>query len=327
MNRNAYEVLDISPIASDEEIRKQYHTLIRRVHNDKTSLEEMTTGEREKCEAQVREYNDAYDKLKKGRRATYDASLGLNKKHEEFTIYSKPITLRTKSYVDFSEEYEDKVKRKKQNLGPEFDAFIEQLFNNLFTTRVSDFKGFSFQGSYTVDPSQKLQQEYWKLVSEKRKLEQDLKDAERDAKIAFYRKEPNIEYQIESERRNNFAELSSIELNKNTRLSEIEQDYLYKVSGRFVTNKKREKAKQALEKAQEKIMNEYNAAKKALEDKQRKLQSQKEAYEKSKEEFIKSDPKVQFFQKKNIRNWLRMDTIHEQLENQKAKTFSNKVTI
>ena len=35
MNRNAYEVLDISPIASDEEIRKQYHTLIRRVHNDK----------------------------------------------------------------------------------------------------------------------------------------------------------------------------------------------------------------------------------------------------------------------------------------------------
>lgn len=328
MSKNAYEVLGISPTATDEEIKKQYHSLIRGVHTDKTSLEEMSNDDRLKCEEQVRAYNDAYDKLKKGRRATYDEALGLNRVVNEPLIYREYTNFSTKPDNYFSEKYEDKFRRKKQNLGPEFDTMIDQLLNDLFHSGFGyDFKGFAFQGSYTIDPSQKLKQELWKLESDKKKLEQDLKEAERKATIEFYKNHPNIEYQIDTEGNVIARELGRIELQKNTHLSGIQQEYLYKVSGRFATMRKKEKAKQVLDQEQEKIMREYNGAKKELEKKQRKLQAQKDAYIKAKEDFIKGDPKVQNIQKKLLEIGLRMDTINEQLEKQKEKTTGNKVVM
>ena len=75
MEKTAYETLGVSETATDEEIKKQYHTLMRNLHPDSTIQANLTPKHEEENLERVKEYNDAYSKLSKGKRADYDKKL------------------------------------------------------------------------------------------------------------------------------------------------------------------------------------------------------------------------------------------------------------
>lgn len=74
MSQTYYEVLSVSPDASDQEIRRAYRDAARQAHPDKVQGEDASI--REASEAQMRQLNRAYEVLgSREARATYDRCL------------------------------------------------------------------------------------------------------------------------------------------------------------------------------------------------------------------------------------------------------------
>lgn len=66
--KNPYEVLGVSPGASDEEINKAYKELVKKYHPDQYRGNPLSSLAEEK----LKEINEAYDYLKKNKRAAYN---------------------------------------------------------------------------------------------------------------------------------------------------------------------------------------------------------------------------------------------------------------
>ena len=72
MSANHYEILGVSPEASDDEIRKAYYHLAREFHPDKASSPEEAVAFDERMGIVSAAYNELKDR---GRRALYDKAL------------------------------------------------------------------------------------------------------------------------------------------------------------------------------------------------------------------------------------------------------------
>ncbi len=65
---NAYQVLGVSPDASDAEIKKAYHKLMNENHPDKLASKGMPESMREVAEQKTAEISNAYDRIRESRR-------------------------------------------------------------------------------------------------------------------------------------------------------------------------------------------------------------------------------------------------------------------
>lgn len=321
MEKTAYEILGVSETATDEEIKKQYHTLMRNVHTDATAFKDLTEEERQECEKLVREYNDAYGKLHKGRRSSYDEELAQkreNRNSSSDVIYSEPSDFKTYygSYDNQKFNQSSSESKKERPVGKSAaQKIIEQILMNQLDDLMRDIlkSGFSFSGSYTVDPNQKLKQNYWKLKSEKEKLEKDLRTAEQEAEIEFMKKSSTNEIQLNIDFNNLFSQISSCELKRNTELASVQQNYVFKASKRFITKKKREKLRQQLEKEQEQINAKYNAMIEMYKEKQKQNRIELEKYQKDLRTAVESNPKVVKIKAELSRIQLEFNSMEEQL--------------
>ncbi len=196
MKKTAYEILGVSEKAKDEEIKRQYHILMRSVHSDVTSLKDLTEEERQQCEKLVREYNEAYAKLSKGKRADYDRKLAQQRER------SRVIN----SESSYSRAYGSDRPRDKGKTGSatkKSDA--HDIMNNILKQQLDEWMsriftgGYSFSGSFTTDPNEKLKQDYWNLKSKMEKLERDLRIAMQEVEIEFGKSESINEIQLNME--------------------------------------------------------------------------------------------------------------------------------
>ncbi len=72
MNQNPYDILGVSPKATDEEIKKAYYDLARCYHPDNAASD----IEREAAAEKMKAINEAYDTVKKWRAEGYDGTVG-----------------------------------------------------------------------------------------------------------------------------------------------------------------------------------------------------------------------------------------------------------
>lgn len=289
MEKTAYEILGVNENATDEEIKKQYHTLVRNVHSDVTSLKDLTEEERKQCEKLVREYNDAYGKLSKGKRVDYDRGLA-QQRGASRVIYEEPSQ---KQYATAAEtvwnDPEEVVKRAAAKKAAE--QILEEQFNDLFKNIFQS--GFSFWGSVTPDPNQNLRQDYWKLKSKKEKLERDLRMAEQDARIEYMKQSSTNEIQLGIDSRNLVSKMSSFESKRNMELQGIRQNYFFKLNKRFMTDKKRQRLLQEQQQEEEKVNAKYNLLREQYESKRVKLEMDLAAYQKAEKSAVENNSKVQ----------------------------------
>ncbi len=318
MEKTAYEILGVSPTATDEEIKRQYHTLIKNVHSDTTSLKDLTEEERQKCEKLVREYNEAYGKLSKGKRADYDKDLAQRREASNIinnkSSYSKASGF-TSDNVQNHYKSEDKEKGERTVEKSDAQKIMEQiLMKQLDELMKSIFKsGYSFSGSFTTDTNQRLKQDYWKLKSKRDKLEKDLRTAEQDATIEFMKKGPTNEVQLNIDFRNLSSKIASLEVKRNVDLVNAQQSYVSKASKRFITQRKREMLKQKLEQEEAQINAKYNMMIGMYKEKQNRNRMELEKYQKALKEAVRKDSRVLTIQTALSQVQLELNSIGERL--------------
>jgi len=305
MEKTAYEILGVSPTATDEEIKKQYHTLIRNVHSDATFLKDLTEEEREKCEKLVREYNGAYGKLSKGKRADYDRTL-VQQRGTSRVIYEEPVQKQYTTATEFVWGDPEEVVRRaaaKKSAEKVFEEQFNDLFKNIFQS------GFSFWGSVTPDPNQNLRQDYWKLKSEKEKLGRDLRMAEQDVRIEYMKQSSTNEIQLGIDSRNIVSRMSSSESKRNMELQGIRQNYFFKLNKRFMTDKKRQRLLQEQQQEEDKVNAKYNLLREQYESKRVKIEMDLAAYQKAEKAAIENNSRVQEIKGKLEAVQRKLDTI------------------
>ncbi len=299
MEKTAYETLGVSETATDEEIKKQYHTLMRNLHPDSTIQANLTPKHEEENLERVKEYNDAYSKLSKGKRADYDKKLAEERgsvKVSSNINYREPSDFKAWNFYseeDISYRKKDFTTQQKSK-DSNIQRIIEQLLLNQIDDLMKDIlnSGFSFSGSFTTDPKQELKQNYWKLKGQRETLERDLRMAEQEEEIEFMKKNSTNEIQLNMEFKNLSSKIVSFESKRNADLASAQQNYVFHASKRFVTRKKREKLRQQLAQEQEQINAKYNMMIEMYKEKQRRNRMELEKYRTNLKAAIEANPKV-----------------------------------
>lgn len=227
---------------------------------------------------------------------------------------------RQKEFLEFEKQNAlfGNIERKQRELGQEFPVltslgsqtgFLERpkpivvsspvsnILEKLVESRLQELfdilgQNYSFCGSYTVDSSQKLRQDYWKLKSKRDKLERDLRTAEQDATIEFMKKSPTNEIQLNIDFRNLSSKIASFELKRNTDLASAQQNYVFKASKRFITQRKREMLKQQLEQEEAQVNAKYDMMIEMHREKQNQNRMKLGNYQKDVKKAVERDPHV-----------------------------------
>lgn len=293
MEKTAYEILGVSETATEEEIKRRYHTLMRNLHPDRTASTEISDEQRKENLGRVKEYNEAFDRVSKGRRKEYDQLLA--KQRGLGTVYEKTAqtTYKKSSMEDLSEKkiIDEIIER-------HFDELLKSIFQN----------GTSFYGSFSDNPKQNLKQDYWKLKSEKEKMERDLRITEEEVRIEFRKKNPTNDIQLGIDSRNIASEISSLEVKRRDELHGIAQSYFFRLNKRFMTDKKRQSLLQEQRQEEDKINSKYNLLLDLYNRKKEELEKNLMSYQKAEKEAVENNPRVQTIKHKleQVRNELEI---------------------
>ncbi|MCI9233291.1 MAG: DnaJ domain-containing protein [Bacilli bacterium] len=314
MERTAYEILGVSPTATDEEIKKQYHTLMRNLHPDATIKENLSPEQKEENLKRVKEYNEAFDSLSRGRRADYDKKLAQERgsKIETSDVVRSASSYENTQYTSSEHQtYYQPQEEVKSDARTNIEKIVLDQFDELFQNILN--KGFTFSGSITNNSNQKLKQEYWKLKQEKENLEKQLKEAEQEAKIEFMKKSSTNDIQLNIEFGNLSSRIASFECDRNGELSGAQQNYFFRASRRFVTQKKCERLRQQLVEEENQINTKYNAIIEVYRRKQDENRKAVAKYQKELKQAIESDSKVLSVKRRLSQLQSRIDLLEEKL--------------
>ncbi len=285
MEKTAYEILGVSPNASDQEIKKAYHTLVRNVHSDVTDLKDLTPEERKKYDELIREYTGAYGKISKGKRAEYDRTLNLRKGSAKV----------------------NKSSNGNQSFAQGFDQLFDQLFQDVFV------RGYSFYGSKTTSPDEKRKQEYFRLKSKKEALEKKLRNLQWEEGQKQRENSSVNPLQIEMDIRVIHSSINELEIKKQNEITFVQMDYTSKMNKPLVTKRKKEQLQDEMNAKITQINANYQALieeKKAqIIELERKIKEQEE----TKNEAIENNPEIRKTKASIEQIKIKLDELAQQL--------------
>lgn len=125
--KNYYEILEISQNASPEIVDKAYKVLVKKYHPDLQT----DNNEKIKCEAKIKEINEAYDVLSNTqKRMEYDNSLKINAPKKEENISNTNNYNKEKIQEEIKRQREETYRRYEQSINKAYhDAYIQDLKN------------------------------------------------------------------------------------------------------------------------------------------------------------------------------------------------------
>ncbi len=145
--KNYYDILDISPTASQDEIKKEYHFLIQALHPDKFRNPE----QKDKAQERTKELNEAYSILSNPiKRAQYDkerlSSPSSSQKEAEEEMYSEETNEDIFTEETVNQPYEeDKAEEEMRSASNAQQQSVNPESNNQKQENVQHSEGNSFE--------------------------------------------------------------------------------------------------------------------------------------------------------------------------------------